>query len=154
MLKTSLVVGLFVTLFGCGKLQGPAGSMGPQGVAGTNGQSCTVTTVPVNNVAPNGGSLIQCPDGSSSLVLNGTNGTNGTNGVNGTVITPIQFCGGVTGNYPSTFPEVGFCINNSLYAVYSANGGFLTEVLPGTWSSDGINASCTFTVQPNCVVSN
>jgi hypothetical protein len=157
-------------LSGCGKsiLQGAPGAVGAQGPAGAPGADCTVTTVGANNVAPNGGSLISCPDGSSSLVLNGTNGSNGnagatgatgatgaagTNGSNGTVVAPVQFCKG-TGSYPSTFPEVGFCINNNLYAVYSANDGFLTEVLPGTWSSDGINSSCTFTVSANCVVTN
>jgi len=83
--------------------------------------------------------------------LNGSNGTDGTNGTSGTVVAPIQFCSG-SGSYPSTFPEVGFCIGGNIYAVYSANGGFLTEVLPGTWSSDGINSSCTFTVGPDCKV--
>jgi len=130
---------------------GPVGSPGPTGNTGSQGapgENCTVSAVTASDVAPNGGSLISCPDGSQSLVLNGTDGQAGTPG---TVITPIQFCSG-TGSYPSTFPEVGFCINNNLYAVYSANGGFLTEVLPGTWSSDGINNSCTFTVSANCVV--
>lgn len=65
----------------------------------------------------------------------------------------VQFCAGANTAYPGTFAEVGFCINNNLYAVYSANDGFLTLVPPGTYSSNGINASCTFTVLPNCVVS-
>ena len=129
--------------------QGPAG---PQGAPGTNGSSCSVAAVPASNVAPNGGSLIQCTDGTQSLVLNGTNGTNGSNGTPGTLVTPIQFCPG-TPSYPSTFPEVGFCINNQIYAVYSANNGFLTVVEPGTWSSNAIGSSCTFTVSANCQVS-
>ena len=134
---------------------GKDGATGAAGSNGINGTSCTVTSVPANDVAPNGGSLITCPDGTSSLVLNGssgTNGTNGSNGTNGTVVSPIQFCSG-TGSYASaTFPEVGFCIGGNLYAVYSTNGGFLTEVLPGNWYSDGINSSCSFTVAANCVV--
>ena len=155
---------------------GTDGTNGSNGVNGADGSSCSVVAVPANSVAPAGGSLITCTNGTSSLVLNGTNGINGTNGTNGsngsngsnghdgangaagsngtngTVITAVQFCGGITGSYPSTFPEIGFCIDHNIYAVYSANGGFLTEVLPGTWSSDGINASCTFTVGPNCQV--
>jgi hypothetical protein len=70
----------------------------------------------------------------------------------GTIVQPIQFCSG-TPIYPSTFPEVGFCINNQLWAVYSANGGFLTLIPPGQYSSTGINSSCTFTVGPDCVIS-
>lgn len=153
MRKLYLLVAALLTLSACqtGRT-GATGPVGPQGVEGAPGENCSVATVPANDVAPNGGSLITCPDGSQSLVLNGATGATGANGTPGTVITAIQFCGGVTGSYPSTFPEVGFCINNNIYAVYSANGGFLTEVLPGTWSSDGINASCTFTVGPNCAV--
>ena len=111
------------------------GPIGPAGQNGTNGSSCTVTSI----TSPQAGSLITCTDGTSSLVLNGT------------VVTPVQFCPNQT-SYPSTFSEVGFCINGSLWAVYSANGGFLTEVVPGNYSSDGINSSCTFVVGPNCSV--
>jgi hypothetical protein len=156
-----------VLLSACGRpgpsgIAGPAGhdgtngSNGTDGINGTNGTSCGVSDVPANAAAPNGGSLITCGN-TQSLVLNGTNGlngsngTDGTNGTSGTVVAPIQFCSG-SGSYPSTFPEVGFCIGGNIYAVYSANGGFLTEVLPGTWSSDGINSSCTFTVGPDCKV--
>jgi hypothetical protein len=147
---------------GCGK-QGPMGATGATGLQGAPGTDCTVTSVSANLAAPNGGSLISCQDGSQSLVLNGTSGINGTNGnagatgqagtngTNGTIIVAVQFCPG-TPTYPSTFLEVGFCINNTLYAVYSANDGFLTEVTPGEYSSDGINASCNFTVAANCVV--
>lgn len=157
------------------------GKVGPAGQNGTDGSSCSVTTVQASSPAPNGGSLIQCQDGSSSLVLNGTNGTdgsngatgatgatgaaghngtngtngtngvNGSNGTNGTVITPTQFCSGTT-VYPSKFVEVGFCINNQLYAVYSANDGFLTQIPVGYYSSAGINASCNFTVAANCQI--
>lgn len=135
---------------------GASGAQGPQGTPGTNGSSCTVTAVPSNPTALNGGSLISCTDGTSSLVLNGATGATGATGAagtSGTIITAIQFCPG-TGSYPSIFPEVGFCIAGNIYAVYSANGGFLTEVLPGTWSSNGINDSCTFTVGPDCQVTN
>ena len=132
---------------------------GPQGLPGTNGSSCTVTSVPVNNAAPNGGALLSCTDGTEQLILNGVNGTNGTNGINGTngtngtVITPIQFCKNPVTTYPSTFAEVGFCINGEIYAVYSANSGFLSPIPDGNYESDGINASCNFTVT-GCVISN
>jgi len=90
------------------------------------------------------GSLISCPDGTSSLV---------TNGIDAQQITIVQFCQGTT-TYPTNFDEVGLCINNKIYAVYSANGGFMVEVVPGVYSSNGINSSCTFTVAPNCVIIN
>jgi len=133
---------------------------GPQGPQGSPGQNCSVTPVSPSSVAPNGGGLLTCPD-SQLLILNGSNGTNGTNGqngtngsngTNGTIVTPIQFCPGQT-TYPSEFNEVGFCIGGNLYAVYSANDGFLSEIAPGAYSSDGINSSCNFTVGPNCQVS-
>ena len=81
----------------------------------------------------------------------GSTGSTGPQGPPGTIGTPVQFCPGTT-SYSGEFNEVGFCINGSIYAVYSANDGFLSEVPPGTYTSDGINASCTFTVGPNCEV--
>lgn len=78
---------------------------------------------------------------------NGINGTNGTNGIDSTPLTVVQVCpASFVPSYPSTFPEVVFKLGTKLYGVYSANGGFLVEVTPGTYSSNGINASCTFTV--------
>ena len=143
------------------------------GTNGTNGSSCSVTSLGKTVQTPNGGSLISCQDGTQSLVLNGTpgtngtngtngsngangsngsNGSNGTNGTNGTVVTPVQFCSADKASYPNTFPEVGFCIAGQLYAVYSANDGFLSLITPGTYTSNGINSSCTFTVSANCAV--
>ena len=141
---------------------GSAGAKGDQGAPGANGSSCSVTAVPASNVAPNGGSLIQCTDGSQSLVLNGTNGVDGQNGHDGangqdgspgTLVRSVKFCTDEP-SYPTTFPEVGFCIDNQLYAVYSANGGFLTRLEPGTWASNAVGSSCIFTVGANCQVSN
>lgn len=151
-MKILSVLFFVLSLAACGKGPiGPAGPQGPAGATGAPGASCTVSTVSDSPAAPNGGSLISCPDGTTSLVLNGTDGTNGTNGSNGTVVAAVQFCSG-TPSYPSTFPEIGFCIDNTLYAVYSANDGFLTEVTPGEYSSDGENSSCDFTVGANCQV--
>lgn len=122
---------------------------------GPQGAGCTVSPIGVSVAAPNGGSLLQC-GATQQLILNGSNGQNGSNGLNGTngtTVAPVQFCPG-TSVYPSTFIEVGFCIDNTLYAVYSANGGFLTTVLPGSWGSNGINASCNFVVGNNCQIIN
>jgi hypothetical protein len=137
---------------------GQTGQTGATGQNGSNGVSCGITTIQANQAAPNGGSLITCGN-TQSLVLNGAPGPQGETGPTGpagspgSVITPVKFCPG-TSSYPNEFNELGFCIGGNLYAVYSANGGFLTEVLPGEWSSDGINASCDFTVGPNCTISN
>lgn len=132
--------------------QGLQGSQGTKGDTGVSGISCTVESVAASEVAPNGGSLIQCPDGSQSLVLNGTNGENGAAGTPGTLVTSVQFCPNDTPSYPSSFPEVGFCIDDNLYAVYSANGGFMTKILPGNWTSNAVGSSCNFTVSANCTV--
>ncbi|HJX65606.1 MAG TPA: OmcA/MtrC family decaheme c-type cytochrome [Polyangia bacterium] len=51
----------------------------------SNGKSCTVTEV-------DGGSQIECEDGTMSFVASGTNGANGTNGTNGASGTPGQSC--------------------------------------------------------------
>jgi len=106
---------------------GPQGAQGPTGLVGSQG--------------------IQGEQGQA-----GPQGPKGDPGQPGTQITTIQFCKGITPTYPSTFPEIGICLDNQLYAVYSANGGFMVLVTPGTYSSNGINASCTFTVGPNCEV--
>lgn len=66
-------------------------------------------------------------------------------------VTVVQLCHG-TAHYPTVFPEVAFCIGGKLYATYSANGGFSTELTPGAYSSHAIGSSCSFVVQSNCVV--
>lgn len=107
----------------------------------SNGGGCSTSQLTPSSVLPNGGAIIQCSNGSSSLISNGT------------LILPVQFCPGTT-IYPSTFVEQGFCINNELWAVYSLNGGFLTLIPPGNYSSNGINSSCNFQVLANCLVIN
>jgi len=126
--------------------QGPQGNIGPHGpqgnpgMPGLNAQPCTAFKT-------NGIATITCP-GSAPVSIQ-----DGQNGATGTVITLIQFCSGFTQSYPSTFAEYGLCIDNQLYGVYSANGGFLALLPPGTYSSDGINSSCTFTIGNNCEIS-
>lgn len=83
----------------------------------------------------------------------GKDGVNGKDGAPGTQITVVQLCpNNNQTTYPSIFSEVAFCIQGKLYAVYSQNGGFDSEIPPGTYSSNGINSSCTFKVLSNCVV--
>jgi hypothetical protein len=144
------ILGISSGLSGCGK-QGAPGSQGVQGIPGSN---CTVTLLAVGSPgASNGGSLIQCPDGSSSLVLNGNNGENGQAGTPGTVVTPIQFCTGYTTTYPSSFPEFGVCINNLIYAVYwDGSNAWLAQIVPGYYASTSTNAACDFTVAENCTI--
>jgi hypothetical protein len=158
MTKYAILLIILFNLVSCAKdgAQGPKGSTGPQGpkgdtgeqgTPGDNGVGCEVTTVAPNSAAPNGGSLIICAN-SSALVLNGSNGANGTDG---TVILSKPLCNGTT-TYPSVFIEVAFCINNTLYAVYSANNGFMTSLPPGNYSSNAIGSSCNFTVGAGCVI--
>jgi hypothetical protein len=90
------------------------------------------------------------PQGATGVV--GPIGPPGPSGVNGTVGQPIELCGACEASYPQTFPEYGLCINNNLYGVYSQNGGFLSILPPGAYSSDGINCSCAFTIGADCAV--
>lgn len=83
-------------------------------------------------------------------VCNGTNGTAGTDAV---IQPPVQLCpNNGTTTYASTFNEVAFCFNDKLYGVYSANDGFMSELPPGAYTSNGIGSSCTFTIGTNCSV--
>lgn len=113
------------------------------------------------------GVTITCPNGTSATLFNGEQGeigpqgipglqgVPGTEGTAGTVITVIQLCNpSFVPTYPNIFPEVALEINGLLYAVYSQNNGFLVLLTPGTYSSNGIGASCTFTVNPNNTISN
>lgn len=93
------------------------------------------------------------PQGASGPMGNpGVVGATGAMGASGSSVTPVQLCSTCTPAYPSTFPEYAVCLQGTLYGVYSANGGFLAAISPGTYSSDGINCACTFTVEANCQV--
>lgn len=124
---------MFIAIINIGCGRGPEGAPGSVGRNGAQGEA--------------GVQGIQGLQGTP-----GVNGINGTNGVDATPVTVVQLCPGVT-TYPSVFSEVAFCIQGKLYATYSAHDGFSTEIPPGAYSSNGINSSCTFTVQLNCVVS-
>lgn len=135
----NLTILVILLLIGCGQ--------GPAGVSGKDGSSCTVSRVSSSIALPNGGSVIQCTDGTSSLIVNGVNGTSGT------IVSPLQFCPGVT-VYPSVFIEVGFIINGSVYAVYSANNGFMTVIPPGRYTSNAIGSRCDFTLNSDNTITN
>jgi Collagen triple helix repeat (20 copies) len=119
---------------------GTNGATGPQGIAGPQGA--------VGSTGPEG--AIGNPGTNGQ---DGATGPQGIPGLNGTDVTIVQFCPGST-NYPNQFNEIGFCISGNIYATYSANGGFSTLIPPGVYSSDGVNSSCTFTVEANCMVEN
>lgn len=175
-----LVIGA-ICLPGCGTDdgQGPVKVVGPAGPQGANGVSSNITLTPVttdSTVCASGkGVLIQtftpnpcdgwCTEGttlsSAAYICDGTDGgpgaegprgQTGATGAAGTQVGIVQFCPGGGTNYPVTFPEVGFCINGNIYAVYSANDGFLTEVTPGAYSSNAVGSACNFTLLANCQV--
>lgn len=131
-----IITALF--LGACGPYQQP-------GAPGLNGSSCTTVTLQATTTAPAGVEIL-CTDGTSSFVASGSNGAPGT------VVAPVQFCPGVQTTYPSTFAEIGFCIDNNLYAVYSINEGFLTLIPPGAYASNAVGSTCNFTVLPNCKI--
>lgn len=83
----------------------------------------------------------------------GPAGPQGSPGIDATSVSVVKLCQGTT-TYPSQFVEIAFCIGNKLYATYSQNGGFSTEIPPGSYGSNGINASCNFTVLPGCGIQN
>lgn len=169
-MKFLLYVFLILALVSCGKrvvtLQGTPGL---NGINGQNASPCTVESV-------SGGSLVTCPDGSKSIISNGsdgpigqvgpqgpigftgnpgTAGTNGKDGTDATPVTAVKFCPGYTTTYPSTFPEYGLCIGGKLYANYwDGHNSWLAEVVPGNYSSTSTSAPCNFIVTANCTVTN
>jgi len=87
-----------------------------------------------------------------SIIPNYNPGPQGLSGKDGTQINIVQFCPNVSSHYPLIFPEIGFCINNKIYAVYSANDGFMAEIVPGYYWSNAIGSICNFTVKDNCEI--
>lgn len=81
----------------------------------------------------------------------GQAGQSGPAGQDGTAVVPVKFCSGQA-TYPSKFPEYGLCINGQLFAVYSANDGFLTLIPNGSYQSNAIGSSCSFVVN-GCTIS-
>lgn len=100
---------------------------------------------------PPGESVVGPPGAPGHDGSDGSDGAPGPRGSNGTVISFIKLCPGYT-NYPNVFIELGMCVDNKLYGVYSANNGFWTELPPGNYSSNAIGSACSLTVEANCVV--
>lgn len=82
----------------------------------------------------------------------GAQGVQGEAGTDATPVTIVQLCPGTT-TYSSKFVEIAFCVGGRLYGTYSQNGGFSTELPPGSYSSNGINSSCSFIIYADCIVS-
>lgn len=162
-----LFLALISLITACGDSRFDSRIAGPKGDPGTPGKdaSCTVTNIPSGPVLANGGANIVCSDGTNVLIANGAKGNTGSTGATGatgsqgvagtpgTLISSVQLCPG-TPSYPSKFIEVAFCISDQLYAVYSANDGFMTLIPPGAYSSNGIGSSCSLTVLAHCKVQN
>lgn len=99
-----------------------------------NGQSCKVETVEQ-------GALITCPDGSQSLV------SNGTNGIDGTTIVAKPFC--PTKFSSSGFQESYFLFPDGIYAIYYGPPySFLLKLPPRSYVTTD-NSGCSFTVNAN-----
>lgn len=81
----------------------------------------------------------------------GATGAPGRDGVDAVPVRVVQLCPGTT-NYPTVFVEIALCIENELWGVYSANGGFLTKLPPGAYQSNAIGSACNLTVLSNCEV--
>lgn len=128
--------------------------------------SCAVPVLPIKGKQGDQGQAIRGPSGPRGEVgvvgptgeqgTAGSDGHNGLNGANGldalSPINVVNLCVGYT-TYPGVFVETALCINNHLYGVYSANGGFLTLLPPGNYSSNAIGSACNLTVHDDCTVS-
>lgn len=135
-----LLIGLLAAV-GCAEPKD--GLNGHDGLAGKDGRSCSVYPA-----ADASGSLILCPDGSSSFVYNGIDGTNGVDGRDGTnaaTVEMIKFCPMITGSY-GNFPEYGFRLDGKVYAIYSLPVAFLTQLYPGNYTTTSDGQNCSFTV--------
>jgi hypothetical protein len=138
-----ILVGLLIlSLAGCGiDQQGSVFSLAP----------CSVTQTP-------SGATINCTDGTYANITNGSQGPQGPQGPQGSQgatgnanIATVQFCQNYTSN--SSYPEYGFCINGNLYATFwDGKNAWTALITPGYYMSTATNASCNFTVGPNCLI--
>ncbi len=149
----TIVVVLFVVAF----LSACAGPRGDAGARGNPGFSPLVGTLPATSYeCPNGGLEVWVQT-TKTIVCNGVNGAvgptggQGIPGVDATPVSIFQFCPG-TSSY-SNFLEFGIKIGTSIYAVYSANNGFLTLLAPGGYVTTATGANCNFIVHSDGTVS-
>lgn len=140
---------------------GEKGDIGVQGIQGIQGETGTVGETGSQGIQGEIGATGAAGEkgdtgatGAQGIQgVQGSKGDSGKDGKDAVSIITIQFCPGFIQSYPSVFAESGVCIDNKMFGVYSANGGFLAELPPGAYSSNGINASCTFKIEENCKVS-
>lgn len=91
--------------------------------------------------------------GQGDLVTTSNYPIPGPQGPPGTQVTMVQFCTNYNTNYPSTFPEYGFCVNGNLYATYwDGTDAWTSEVVPGNYESTSTSAPCNFSVSQNCAI--
>lgn len=148
----SIVVVMFVLAFVLMGCVGPTGDLGRQG---TPGYTPVVAMLPASlSECLNGGVEVYV-DNAETIICNGVNGNpggvgpqgpSGDDGQDSNPVVIFKFCPNVVANYPSSFPEYGIRLNNNVYGVYSANGGFLTLLIPGSYTTTGIGANCNFTI--------
>lgn len=123
------------------------GRTGPQGEAGQDAASCTVSSVSPGPVAPNGGAQLICPNGSSALLLNGEPGEDGIPPFGITKV--VKPCPGIFGSNP----EILLILSDrtviaSVSQAASGNNTRLAIVTPGSYvTTDG--RGCLFTVHSN-----
>lgn len=83
----------------------------------------------------------------------GPAGPQGIPGISGTITKVVQFCSTQIPQYPTSFPEIGLCIDGILYADYwDGKNSWLTQVTPGLYMSTSTGLQCNFTVLPGCII--
>lgn len=127
-MKVSIVLITLLLCMSCGPapIPGPKGDTGAPGIQGVTG--------PTGNPGESG-----------------KDGEDGAPGKDATPVTVVPLCPGTTA-YPTRFVEIAFCIDGKLYAVYSTNNGFETQLVPGAYYSNAIGSTCNFSVGANCEV--
>lgn len=138
-MKYLVLVIMGLMLSGCAAIFDD-GKDGLNGRDGADGSSCSVTQTL-------SGSIIDCEDGTSAVLLNGQNGLDGAHAV----LEIIDPC-----NKQGAFDEVLLRLSNGALLAYftqgSFNTSFLTLLTPGQYqTTDGTN--CHFTVNSDLSVS-
>lgn len=137
------VLGCTLAGNGCGD----KGLNGAPGSPGADGSSCTVQPVAASEVAPAGGALLSCTDGTNALIKNGVNGSDAVT----PVIQVIKPCPNLAGSNPEVLLVLP---GRQLLASVSKNQGGvetrLSIVQPGGYvTTDG--RACAFSVSANSV---
>lgn len=120
-------------------IPGPRGEAGPAGERGPAGKDGAPSTVPGPVGAPG---------------ETGPMGPVGQAGAPGTSVSVVQFCPSRgPASYPTSFPEVGLCIGNKLYATYwDGHQAWTAEIPAGNYSSTATGLGCSFSVGSSCSI--